>query len=84
MLKNENHEELDNKINSLVMKSDTGSWACKECSYAAIKKSHVKEHVEEHITGYSHNCRVCSKTFYKRVNLRMHEIKCLKKLEFMK
>ena len=83
-LKNENNQELDQRVNSLLVKSDTGSWSCKECSYAAVKKSHVKEHVEEHITGFSHYCKVCSKTYYKRVNLRMHQNKCLKKLEFMK
>ena len=75
-----NNEELDVKVDSLLVKSGVGTWGCKNCSYTARQKSHVKEHVEEHIEGFSHPCNVCSKVFRKRHNLRHHIPKCLRKL----
>ena len=75
-----NIKELNKKINSILVKSADGSWSCKECSYAAKQKCHVKEHVEGHIEGFLHPCHLCAKTFRKRNVLRMHIPKCLKKI----
>ena len=58
-----NIEELDKKVESLMVKSEDGIWGCKECSFAAKRKSHVKEHVEGHIEGFLHPCHLCAKTF---------------------
>ena len=74
-----NIEELDKKVESLMVKSEDGMWGCKECSYAAERKSHVKEHVKGHIEGFLHPCNLCAKTFRKRNVLRIHIPKCLKK-----
>ena len=73
------NDEIDTKVRCLVVKSDDGTWGCKECSYKARLKRNVKDHVEQHIEGYAHPCNLCSKVFKNRPNLRTHKIRCVRK-----
>merc|ERR1712129_61925 len=67
--------EYDEKVLELLVKTDSG-WSCKECAYKSVNVGHAREHVEKHITGYSHDCKYCDKTFSKKRNLRHHIRKC--------
>eukprot|EP00092_Neocalanus_flemingeri_P002586 GFUD01002768.1.p1 GENE.GFUD01002768.1~~GFUD01002768.1.p1 ORF type:complete len:359 (+),score=68.24 GFUD01002768.1:61-1077(+) len=70
--------ELDQKIASLIFKTEEGFWSCSECAYNSRNKGHVREHAENHIEGYFHPCQTCGRAFPKRISLRQHAIKCRK------
>jgi len=67
--------EYDERISELITKTEN-VWGCSQCSYTAKNKGHVKEHVEKHIEGYSHECNSCDKTFRMKKSLRQHVYKC--------
>ena len=73
------HKEINTKVESLIVKSEDGTWGCKECNYTSIKRSYVRAHVEQHISGYSHPCNLCSKVCKTRAYLRTHKIRCVRK-----
>jgi len=72
---NTSFTEYDEKVSELVGKSELG-WICTVCPYKGKSKSHVREHVEAHIEGYSHECKYCDKTFSMKRTLRHHIRKC--------
>merc|ERR1712183_908906 len=61
--------EYDERISELITKTEN-MWGCSQCSYTSKSKGHIKEHVEKHIEGYSHDCNLCDKTFRMRRSLR--------------
>jgi len=63
--------EYDEKLSELMLKTGN-SWGCRECSYSSGNKGHLREHVETHIEGFSHDCKSCDKTFKTRKGLRNH------------
>ena len=67
----------EEKIESLLTKTDSGTWECKECHLENKRKSHIKEHVETHIEGLEQRCTVCLKIFKNRPTLRTHFRKCI-------
>jgi len=67
--------EYDERISELITKTEN-MWGCSQCSYTSKSKGHIKEHVEKHIEGYSHDCNLCDKTFRMRRSLRQHVYKC--------
>ena len=50
-------------------------WQCIQCNYSSKLRYTVKEHVETHISGFSHQCSVCNKTCKPRNALRVHTIR---------
>merc|ERR1712179_316018 len=76
-----NYEELDSKIDSLLGKSDNGVWMCKKCNYTSKFKTHVRIHIEHHISGFEQSCNICAKTFKTRLTFRMHKPRCEKKID---
>ena len=50
-------------------------WQCIQCNYSSKLRYTVKEHVETHISGFSHQCCVCKKTCKTRNSLRVHTIR---------
>ena len=67
--------EYDEKVSELVGKSELG-WICTVCPYKGRFNSHVREHVESHIEGFSHECKYCDKSFSMKRSLRFHVRKC--------
>ena len=76
-----NYEELDSKIDSLLGKSNDGLWMCEECNYTSKFKTHVRVHIEQHISGFEHFCDLCEKTFKSRTTFRTHKPRCEKKID---
>ena len=72
---NTSFTEYDEKVSELVGKSELG-WICTVCPYKGKFNSHVREHVEAHIEGYSHECKYCDKSFSMKRTLRHHVRKC--------
>merc|ERR1719318_1951746 len=72
---NTSFTEYDEKVLELVRKSELG-WGCTICPYASKSKGHVREHAQEHIEGYSHECKYCDKSFSMKRALRTHERRC--------
>merc|ERR1711915_492688 len=63
--------ELDKQIEDILVRSN-GLWICKVCGKSANHKSKLKQHVETHINGFSHQCGLCGKSYRSRNVLRMH------------
>ena len=73
--------KLDQQINSMMVASDRASvnvstnkaYTCQLCGKEGSRQT-VKEHIEsKHIDGFSHPCKVCSKSFRTRDNLKHHK-----------
>ena len=54
--------ELDLQIEQMIEKRE-GLWQCKQCGKTASKnhKDNIRSHVETHIKGVSHTCKICNK-----------------------
>ena len=72
--------EFDLEVSELVARTENG-WSCVECSYSSKHKAHAKEHSEQHVEGFSHDCKYCDKTFSMKRTLRHHIRKCKQILE---
>jgi len=67
--------EYDEQVLSLIKQSEDG-WSCTVCAHKVKKKGHMREHAQEHIEGYSHQCNYCDRTFPMKRTLRHHERRC--------
>ena len=65
-------EETEEKIAELYEKVDN-VWRCLACEYTTTYSSHVRRHVEKHITGLSYTCNLCSKEFRLSNSLSNHK-----------
>merc|ERR1712129_350820 len=77
-------QNLDDKINSMMMVSENSLFnskglsigkarICKVCGKEG-QYAHIQSHIEaHHITGVSHVCNICGKTFRVRNSLRYHK-----------
>jgi len=75
-----NKNELERQCNELMVSSyDTSLgktvWQCAQCHYSSKLRYTVKEHVETHISGFSHQCPLCEKSCNTRNALRVHTIR---------
>jgi hypothetical protein len=66
-----NLAELEEKLDAITEKREEG-WVCLECGKISKGKAQIRRHSEIHLSGFSHQCPTCSKTFNARVNLRNH------------
>ena len=71
---NTNYEELDETINSMMEKLETGKYACKVCGKVDNQdKAHMRNHIEgKHISGISHTCNICEKSYRSRNAIASH------------
>jgi len=75
-----NECELNRQVSELMVSSydpvlGKTIWQCAQCHYSSKLRYTVKEHVETHISGFSHQCPMCSKTCKTRNALRVHTIR---------
>ena len=75
--------DLDDTIDSM-MKFINGVWVCTVCEKQKRKKSQLKCHIEVHIDGITHPCKVCGRIYRSRNSLQNHTYNshktiCLKK-----
>ena len=69
-------KDYEQQVLQFFQKGEAGNWQCKECTYASGNKSHMLEHVEKHVEGFSFRCRKCNKDFHFKRSLRTHSYKC--------
>jgi len=75
-----NKNELERQCSELMVSSYDSSvgktvWQCAQCHYSSKLRYTVKEHVETHISGFSHQCPLCDKSCNTRNALRVHTIR---------
>jgi len=75
-----NECELNRQVSELMVSSydpvlGKTIWQCAQCHYSSKLRYTVKEHVETHISGFSHQCPMCTKTCKTRNALRVHTIR---------
>ena len=73
-LENADFSDLAEKLESMLEKID-GKWSCKVCGKTtnSNKKKDVRRHAEKHLSGVSHPCTSCEKTFKSSESLRKHK-----------
>ena len=64
--------EISMRMGKIRDSSNYCMWKCKVCGKIGRKKSKLAMHVETHLTGFSHSCNYCSKTFKTRNSLHAH------------
>ena len=74
--------ELDLKVDEILKNTDQG-WSCSMCGIKMPSKTGMKtamkRHIEaKHVTGFSHLCVLCGKTYATRHSLRSHTTGCKK------
>jgi len=75
-----NKNELERQCSELMVSSYDSAvgktvWQCAQCHYSSKLRYTVKEHVETHISGFSHQCPLCDKSCNTRNALRVHTIR---------
>ena len=65
------NSELDIQIEEMIEKHEY-LWKCKVCDKTSKQKCNIKHHVETHIEGMSHACKICGRTFPNRLGVQMH------------
>eukprot|EP00092_Neocalanus_flemingeri_P026940 GFUD01029204.1.p1 GENE.GFUD01029204.1~~GFUD01029204.1.p1 ORF type:complete len:328 (-),score=83.44 GFUD01029204.1:750-1733(-) len=75
-----NKNELERQCSELMVSSYDSVvgktvWQCAQCHYSSKLRYTVKEHVETHISGFSHQCPLCDKSCNTRNALRVHNIR---------
>jgi len=68
---NEEFDDTGKKLEQMIGKIE-GGWNCNVCGRISTKKQNMRHHVETHIEGISHKCRLCSKTFNVKRYLQQH------------
>ena len=69
--------EYEKKIKSLYTeKTDKCGYCCKVCPYVTKTRSHIQEHVQSHIKGFSFECKNCDKKYECKRELRRHNRQC--------
>ena len=64
-------EETARQVTALIERQDK-FWTCTMCGFKSLNKSHLKEHVENHIEGLEYPCNYCSKIMRSSYSLRKH------------
>ena len=74
-ISNENVDELEEQINSLLQKVERYSvWACSVCGKRSKQKGNIRQHIEAmHIEGVSLPCDQCGKISKSSTGLRLHK-----------
>jgi hypothetical protein len=72
--------ELDRQVAELMVSNFDAvaaktTWQCAQCHFSSKIRSTVKEHIETHISGFTHQCQYCVKTCKTRNALRVHTIR---------
>ena len=69
--------EYDDKVKSLYTeKTDKCGYGCIVCPYVTKTRSHIQEHVQSHIKGFSFECKNCDKKYECKRELRRHNRQC--------
>ena len=70
---NNNCEELDETINSMMQKLDVGRYSCNVCGNIQKFRCNMARHIEHnHIEGILHPCKMCVGSFKSRSSLATH------------
>lgn len=72
--------ELDRQVAELMVSNydpqlAKTTWQCAQCHFSSKIRSTVKEHIETHISGFTHQCTMCAKTCKTRNALRVHTVR---------
>ena len=75
--------ELDRQVNELTVSNydpveSKTTWVCAQCNFSSRIRSTVREHIETHLSGFSHECPQCQKTCKTRNALRVHIVQAHK------
>ena len=66
-------DEVEEKVNELLVKNSDGTYGCKHCGKSGAKLSrNMKNHIETHLDGLSFSCSLCGKHFRSRNSLNSH------------
>jgi len=74
-------EEYELRVAELMRRTDDlKDWTCVKCPFTSHHKSHVTDHVDSHLVGFTFICGLCESNFGRKKTLRKHVSRCKKKL----
>lgn len=74
-------EELDRKIENIMERSD-GGYLCILCGKRTKDKPKMRGHIEAyHIKGFTHECKICGRSYKSRASLQVHNSTSHRKVE---
>ena len=73
----ENMNKLEQAVTELLVSSydpvvGKTIWQCAQCHFSSKVRYTVKQHIETHLAGFTHQCPSCEKTCKTRNALRAH------------
>ena len=73
----ENMNKLESAVTELLVSSydpvvGKTIWQCAQCHFSSKVRYTVKQHIETHLAGFTHQCPSCEKTCKTRNALRAH------------
>merc|ERR1712204_37593 len=66
------HIEISERMEKVADTEGVLMWKCTECGKMLKKKDKLQNHVEIHLTGFSHVCVKCDKVHKTRASLSVH------------
>ena len=66
------HIEISERMEKVTDAEGVLMWKCTECGKMLKKKDKLQNHVEIHLTGFSHVCAKCDKVHKTRASLSVH------------
>merc|ERR1740123_140449 len=65
--------QINNEVSKITEKIENpddpkqkGIWKCKVCNKTSKRVTEIKEHAEIHLTGFSHKCKMCGRSYKTR------------------
>ena len=72
IVQSEDYHNLDEKINQMFSRDQSGMYSCHSCPKKSNKTTNIRVHVETHLEGLQFDCNFCSKPLRSRDSLRNH------------
>ena len=74
IVQSEDYHNLDEKLNQMFSRDQSGMFSCHNCPMKSNKTTNMRDHVETHVEGLQFDCNFCSKPqrYRNRNSLRNH------------
>jgi len=65
-------EEVSKRLEKIIGAGGERLWKCTECGKEMASKQKIEYHVDTHLEGFTHHCKICEKPYKTRGALSVH------------